>query len=97
MITPLAPRTPNTAVEEASFKIVIFSTSLGSIWKKLRSTPSTRYRGLAFIVFNVLIPRIKTSGSSPPGCPDDCMEETPDVLEDFNTISKVPLPFIGIS
>ena len=47
-ITPLAPRTPYTAVAEASFSTVNDSISSGSILLKLRSTPSTNTSGLEF-------------------------------------------------
>ena len=39
--TPLAPRTPKTAVADASLRMVMLSISLGSMSLKSRSTPST--------------------------------------------------------
>ena len=44
-ITPFAPRTPNTAVAEASFKTEKLSISSGSICEYSRSTPSTNTNG----------------------------------------------------
>ena len=55
--TPLAPRTPNTAVAEASFKTLTLSISLGSIWKKERSTPSTNINGCEPASVNEPTPR----------------------------------------
>ena len=57
-ITPLAPRTPNTAVDEASFNIETFSISLGSKSVKSLSTPSTKTNGEAPPLLNVPFPRI---------------------------------------
>ena len=47
MTTPFAPRTPNTAVEAASFRTDRLSISFGSTVFSGRSTPSTRMSGLA--------------------------------------------------
>ena len=44
-ITPFAPLVPKIAVDEASFKIVIDSTSVGSINVRSLSTPSTKIIG----------------------------------------------------
>ena len=56
MITPLAPRTPNTAVAEASFKMDTEAISFGSSVEILsRGTPSIKIRGVA--PFVVLAPR----------------------------------------
>ena len=79
-ITPLAPRTPKTAVEDASFNTLIFSTSLGSICVKSRSTPSTKISGVELLLFNDPIPRIKIAGLSAPGSPEYCTAETPFIL-----------------
>jgi len=76
-ITPLAPRTPYTAVAEASFNTVNDSMSSGSILLKLRSTPSTNTNGLEFWPANVEIPRIQRSESSCPGSPVRCTATTP--------------------
>ena len=77
--TPLAPRTPYTAVAEASFNTVNDSMSSGSILLKLRSTPSTSTNGLELCPFltNVEIPRIQISDSSCPGSPLRCTATTP--------------------
>ncbi len=55
-MTPFAPRTPNTAVAEASFKIETEATSFGSSVAILsRGTPSIKISGDAS--FKVPIPR----------------------------------------
>ena len=66
-MTPLAPRTPNTAVAEASFNTVTFSISLGSRRKKERSTPSTMMSGAALFASKEPMPRTNMAGSSAPG------------------------------
>ena len=58
-ITPLAPLTPNTAVEDASLSTVMLSISFGSIWKKDLSTPSTRMRGVDAVLDREPVPRTK--------------------------------------
>ena len=55
-ITPFAPRTPYTAVAEASFNTEIVSISSGSICAIGRSTPSISTKGLES--FNEARPRI---------------------------------------
>src|SRR3546814_3306581 len=55
-MTPLAPRTPKTAVADASFRIDIDATSLASIVRILsRGTPSIKTSGL--FPFKVAAPR----------------------------------------
>src|SRR3546814_5288782 len=67
-MTPLAPRTPKTAVADASFRIDIDATSLASIVRILsRGTPSIKTSGL--FPFKVAAPRRYIVASSRPGCP----------------------------
>lgn len=54
----IGTRTPNTAVAEASFRTVTLSISLGSIWKKERSTPSTNMSGAEALSVNEPTPRM---------------------------------------
>ena len=74
-MTPLAPRTPNTAVAEASFRIEMSWISLGSSCPNERSTPSTSTSG--FASFNEPVPRTRMTGSSAPGMADGCTTEIP--------------------
>ena len=74
-MTPFAPRTPNTAVADASLSTEILSISLGSSWENERSTPSTRIRGSALL--SEPTPRMRMTGSSAPGIPDGWTAETP--------------------
>ena len=74
-ITPLAPRTPNTAVADASFRIEMSSISLGSSCPNERSTPSTSTRGSA--LFSEPVPRTRITGSSAPGMAEGCTTEIP--------------------
>ena len=64
-ITPLAPRTPNTAVADASFNTEIDATELMSTEFIGRSTPSTSTNGS--LEFQDVTPRIVIFGSSSPG------------------------------
>ena len=66
--TPLAPRTPYTAVAEASFKIEKLSISAGSRVFKSPSTPSISIKAEA-LAPKVLIPRTQNSEKSLPGSP----------------------------
>ena len=66
--TPLAPRTPYTAVAEASFKTEKLSISAGSSVFKSPSTPSIKISAEAFAP-NVLIPRTQNSEKLLPGSP----------------------------
>src|SRR5690606_28048557 len=67
-MTPLAPLTPYTAVDEASFKMLMLSTSFGSSWAKSRpKTPSTTTNGAALL--KVDTPRINNWDRSLPGSP----------------------------
>ena len=77
--TPFAPRTPNTAVAEASFRIERFSISFGSICENSRSTPSTRIRGDEAPPDSEPLPRTKIEAASSPGCPLVCTVETPGI------------------
>ena len=74
--TPLAPRTPNTAVADASFRTVTLSISLGSMSAIERSTPSTCMRGVESP--HVALPRTKISAASLPGSPEYWTVVTPD-------------------
>ena len=74
-MTPFAPRTPNTAVAEASLRTEMLSISLGSSCEKERSTPSTRTSGSA--LFREPTPRMRMTGSSAPGMAEGCTAETP--------------------
>ena len=67
-ITPLPPRTPNTAVAEASFSTEMFSTSPKSMSFMPRSMPSMSTSGEAS--FQVETVRMKISASSCPGFPE---------------------------
>ncbi len=66
--TPFAPRTPYTAVAEASFKIEKLSISSASRVFIFPSTPSMSTNALEPAP-NVLIPRIQNSEKSFPGSP----------------------------
>jgi len=69
IITPLAPRTPNTAVAEASFNTEILAISFGSIDRiSSTATPSTIING--FVPFVVAAPRRNMVTSSRPGSPE---------------------------
>ena len=74
-MTPFAPRTPKTAVAEASFRTEMLSISFGSNCEKERSTPSTRTSGSA--LFRDPTPRMRMTGSSAPGIPEGWTAETP--------------------
>ena len=74
--TPLAPRTPNTAVAEASFSTVMLSISLGSMSHISRSTPSTWMSGDEST--HVAWPRTKMEAASLPGSPEYCTVVTPE-------------------
>ncbi|MPM40376.1 hypothetical protein SDC9_87016 [bioreactor metagenome] len=76
-ITPLAPRTPKTAVADASFNTVTLSISLGSICVNGRSTPSTNINGVESSSERLPIPRINICASSAPGRPEYCTDDTP--------------------
>ena len=76
--TPFAPRTPYTAVAEASFNIEKLSTSDGSISLKLPSKPSINTRAL-LLAPNVPIPRIQNSEIFFPGSPLRCNEIIPGI------------------
>ena len=76
-ITPLAPLTPNTAVEAASFRMEKFSISLGSICEKSLSTPSTSTRGREEALERDPIPRIYICAASAPGWPVVWTDATP--------------------
>ncbi|MNT18683.1 hypothetical protein D3C72_1538990 [compost metagenome] len=77
-ITPLAPRTPYTAVAVASFSTDTVSIELISTLLNGRSTPSTIVRGS--VLFHVLRPRITIRGSSSPGIPVLAVVTTPGTL-----------------
>ena len=77
MMTPFAPRTPYTAVAEASLSTVKLSMSSGSMLEMLRGTPSTMVRGALMLAVRVLIPLIYMVASSNPGSPLLCMATTP--------------------
>ena len=74
-MTPFAPRTPNTAVADASFRTEMLSISFASSCEKERSTPSTRTSGSA--LFRDPTPRMRITGSSAPGIPEGCTADTP--------------------
>ena len=79
-MTPFAPRTPYTAVAEASLRIEIDSISLGSIVLKLGvSIPSTITRGSCkpSPSANVPIPRMRNVDWSFPGSPLLCTANKP--------------------
>src|SRR5690625_3191131 len=79
-MTPFAPRTPKTAVAEASFSVVTDSTSEGSRVLILSlGTPSIKISGdCAFVV---AAPRRNMEASSTPGCPPpDCIDVKPAIL-----------------
>ena len=71
----MAPRTPYTAVADASFSVVNDSISSGSMSLNERSTPSTNTSGEE--VLGVEIPRIQISAASFPGSPVRCTATTP--------------------
>ena len=74
----MAPRTPKTAVAEASFKIETDAISLGSIVDILsRGTPSINIKG--FDPFTVPAPRKYKVTSSPPGRPEVCIAVKPGI------------------
>ena len=74
-ITPLAPRTPNTAVADASFNTEMDATELISTEAIGRSTPSTNTSGS--LEFHDVTPRIVIFGSSSPGLPVSVIVTTP--------------------
>ena len=74
-ITPLAPRTPNTAVADASFNTEMVATELMSTEFMGRSTPSTSTSGS--LEFHDVTPRMVIFGSSSPGFPVVVMVTTP--------------------
>ena len=74
--TPLAPRTPYTAVAEASLSTEKLSISAGSILSRLPSRPSISTSALE-LAPNVPIPRIQNSDILDPGSPLDCTEIIP--------------------
>ncbi len=75
-ITPFAPRTPYTALADASFSMENDSISAGSILFRSRSMPSTRTKGL-LLPLKDEIPRIKKVELSYPGSPVRCAPMTP--------------------
>ena len=72
---PLAPRTPNTAVADASFNTEMVSTELISTEFMGRSTPSTNISGS--LEFQDVTPRMVIFGSSSPGIPVVVIVTTP--------------------
>ena len=74
--TPFAPRTPYTAVAEASFNTEKLSMSAGSMLFRLPSSPSISTSALE-LAPNVPIPRIQNSDILEPGSPLDCTEIIP--------------------
>jgi len=58
MMTPFAPRTPYTAVAEASLRIEKLSISSGSTLENERGTPSTSVSGALMLAVRVEMPRM---------------------------------------
>ena len=85
IITPFAPRTPYTAVADASFRIEMDSISFGSILLNVAaSMPSTIINGAdgsnnSVDWANVPTPRILNVEASWPGAPLFCTERSPGI------------------